>query len=350
MTTRTPNPARDPEALLAELSARVDVATGLERARSAVVGTIDDDGGRPGPAQRPSPRERSARRRRRTAAAAVATLTAVGAIGGVAAATGLTPEGLVLGWQLRTGGSLEPLPPPAATGETPNEALDRLAAAAAAAPEPGPDLGWVQVDWQSWNLEQGDDLPDVMLPRTRTGWVASDGTWRVLGSTDGAPAICREYPPPDVAGSERTPHVTDPADVVEVFLRDSYQGKPTAWAIADAYTDNAAVTGDADPETRAALLAALSDAGAEYLGRTTDRHGDVVDVISASWTSDGIRHERWLLIDPTDGGLSGWESIMHGPVILGSTTTVESSLALDDPTFVTQPPDVGVCLTMPPDG
>lgn len=293
--------------------------------------------------RRRDPRE-PGRRRLRIAGLAAAITVPLALTGAAAAMTD--------GFGLLASGALAPLPDPVAA-EPDEAAFARLAAAAAASPQSGPDLGYVVSSWEEMAMSGGDGMADSMEPRVRTTWTGLDGSYRTVSTRPDGTQKCIDYPPSSDT-DVRFPEWSDGEDVLAAAEAwTPHAASFPAWAIADLYHDQAGSLGDADPLTRAAIMTALADQGADYLGVTTGRSGEVVEVVSATYTEGSDSEETWLLFDPESAALVGWESrttTTLGPFIFGSNSGVTDAGVLHPTTFTAQLPARTDCIVAPPEG
>lgn len=295
-----------------------------------------------------------ARRRALVRRVGVAGLAGALTFGGATAATGVTPSGLATG----IGALTATTPPMLSYVGADQSAADLLESIADATADDSASTSSDQyryVHWQAWSMRGGDGEPDRIVPVERWSWLADDGTARTHGIEDGRSEGYMDWPVGGYAVpmTERVV-LTDDADAAAKALTGATSAEAAdAYQLLDRYTQLAQIEGlGADAPERVGFLQALAASDVVAYGQVTDRAGRTGQAFGASWEHDGLRDEIRIVVDPATGQLLAKESIIHGPWILGSTSTVVDYVTyLENNRTPTLPEcgDIG-CTTMPPPG
>ena len=295
-----------------------------------------------------------ARRRALVRRVGVAGLAGALTFGGATAATGVTPSGLATGI-----GALTATTPPmlsyVGANQSAADVLESIAGATADDFASTSSGEYRYVHWQAWSMRHGDGEPDRIAPVERWAWLADDGTARTHGIEDGRSKGYLDWPVGGYAVpmTERVV-LTDNADAAAKALTGATSAEAAdAYQLLDRYTQLAQIEGlGADASARVGFLRALAATDVVAYGQATDRAGRTGQAFGASWEHDGLRNEIRIVVDPATGHLLAKESILHGPWILGSTSTVVDYVTYLENNRTPTLPECGNigCTTMPPPG
>lgn len=229
-----------------------------------------------------------------------------------------------------------------------------IADAAAAAPESPASGTYRYTHWQEWSFRGGDNEPDRIAPVERWTWLAADGSARTRNAEDGAVGEYMDWP---VGGMGLLPNHWSRLSGTPEQVTSELEGAPgsegsRAFRLIAAYLDILRVSGQPAPEERATVLRALAATDATTYGQVEDRAGRTGIAFGAMSPRGDIEDELRIIVDPVTGEVLASESIMHGLLILGSTSAVTDYFVFLESAWTDDLPacgDIG-CRTMPPPG
>jgi len=241
--------------------------------------------------------------------------------------------------------------------------LNELAGVAALQPAPvpatAPGYRYTKTDEMYLNMmvsQGGEPTIAVLVPKTRTIWIAPDGSgriretagvmvflsehsrsaWRAAGSPPLGRAINQDFGPQKLSFEDLSRLPTDPSALASVIRERAQRADPPL------YDEMFVIVGDllreqtAPPQVRAALYKVVSGIpGVELVGQVHDRADRQGVAVAKTSTYTGVKRRHVLIFDPRTSALLAEEDVIlepvswidtKPPVVIGYATYLESGI------------------------
>jgi hypothetical protein len=236
--------------------------------------------------------------------------------------------------------------------------LNELAEVAALQPAPvpatAPGYRYTKTDemYMSMMVAQGGDPIAALVPKTRTIWIAPDGSGRIRETPReivylsersrsawqaAAPrGINQDFGPQTLSFEDLSRLPTDPRALATVIRERAQRADPPL------HEEMFVIVGDllrqqtAPPPVRAALYkVAAAIPGVELVGQVRDRAGREGVAVAMTSTYTGLKQRHILTFDPRSSALLGEETVLleavswidaKPPVVIGYATYLESGI------------------------
>jgi hypothetical protein len=240
--------------------------------------------------------------------------------------------------------------------------LNNLAGVAALQPAPlpatAPGYRYTKVDsmYSSMMVTRSGEMIAAFVPRTRTTWIAPDGSgrlretagepvflsessrsaWQAAGLPSLGGAINREFGPQQLSFEDLSRLPTDPGALATVIRERAQRADPPL------HDEMFVIVGDllrqqtAPPQVRAALYrVAAGIPGVELVGQVRDRAGRQGVAVAMTSTYTGVKQRHVLIFDATTSALLAEEIVLlesvswvdaKPPVVIGYATYLESGI------------------------